>query len=358
VASRGTPLPPLALVGGVLGFFARRGNLRVGSISLNALAFLPAAALAVMFLAGVTVDSIRSVKKSLPPSHSLTIGQEIVYGDLGITVTRARVQGFTFVVALAFKNRNPNRIVRAGSQVDAAELKDDVGNTHKGMRDEIDGQIPPGKVRPIRSDESLGDVLVFDRPLPGASVLYLTLDAEQYGGSGRILVTITKAEWTNEQRQNARPAPGASGAGGPGGGRPGGRAARGAVGTDSKDGERMRQSERVKLLAGPYHPPALRRGDVATCLYRDCDVVVLGWTDARISWPLCKRREGRSGPGLLVDEELARAIRTESAAALRYWWGVGVKLVWQWRHAFAIGRAGTPGSTGSSRPRHRKAPTR
>jgi hypothetical protein len=45
-----------------------------------------------------------------------------------------------------------------------------------------------------------------------------------------------------------------------------------------------------------------------------------------------------------VDEELARAIRTESAAALRYWWRVGVKLVWQWRKAFEIGRADTPGS--------------
>jgi hypothetical protein len=43
-------------------------------------------------------------------------------------------------------------------------------------------------------------------------------------------------------------------------------------------------------------------------------------------------------------DELLRANRTESAAALRYWWGVGVRLVWQWRQAFAIGRTDTPGS--------------
>ncbi len=43
--------------------------------------------------------------------------------------------------------------------------------------------------------------------------------------------------------------------------------------------------DRNKLLGAPYRPPALRVGDQATCLYRDCDVIVTGWTDALISWP-------------------------------------------------------------------------
>ena len=43
----------------------------------------------------------------------------------------------------------------------------------------------------------------------------------------------------------------------------------------------MRDANRVRLLFGPYQAPALERGDRATCLYRDCDVVVTGWTDAR-----------------------------------------------------------------------------
>jgi hypothetical protein len=106
----------------------------------------------------------------------------------------------------------------------------------------------------------------------------------------------------------------------------------------------MRASDKVKLLGGPYRTPALRVGQRATCVYRDCDVIVTGWTDARIPWPLCKR-QGRAGPGLLVEEELARAIRTESATALRHWWGVGVALVTMWRRSFGIGRMDTPGST-------------
>jgi hypothetical protein len=47
---------------------------------------------------------------------------------------------------------------------------------------------------------------------------------------------------------------------------------------------------------------------------------------------------------LLVDDELARAIRSESAAALCCWWGVSAGVVWRWRKALSIGRAGTPGS--------------
>ena len=42
------------------------------------------------------------------------------------------------------------------------------------------------------------------------------------------------------------------------------------------------------LLAGPYVPPKFKRGDRAFCLYRDCDVVVTAWTDARIPWPRCQ----------------------------------------------------------------------
>ena len=107
----------------------------------------------------------------------------------------------------------------------------------------------------------------------------------------------------------------------------------------------MKSSDRAKLLFGPYQAPALRRGDRATCHYRDCDVIVTGWTGARISWPRCRPLDvPRSHPSLLVDEELARAIRHESAAALRHWWGVSSLVVWKWRRAFGVSRTNCPGS--------------
>jgi hypothetical protein len=103
--------------------------------------------------------------------------------------------------------------------------------------------------------------------------------------------------------------------------------------------------DRTRLLFGPYHHPRLRKGDRATCLFKDTDVVITGWTDARISWPRCRPLDvPRSHPSLLVDEELARAIRHESAAALRHWWGVSVGVVWRWRKALGVDKVNCPGS--------------
>jgi hypothetical protein len=106
----------------------------------------------------------------------------------------------------------------------------------------------------------------------------------------------------------------------------------------------MRSSDRTKLLFGPYHPPLLKRGDLAGCLFKDCEVVIKGWTDARISWPRCLPVGTKGHPSLLVDKELARAIRHESAAALRYWWGVSDGVVTRWRKALGVGRVNCPGS--------------
>jgi hypothetical protein len=80
--------------------------------------------------------------------------------------------------------------------------------------------------------------------------------------------------------------------------------------------------QRLKLLFGPYKTPPLKRGDRAFCLFRDCEVIITSWTDAPISWPRCRAIDS-SGPGsgLLVDEELARAVRHESATAVMHWWG-------------------------------------
>jgi hypothetical protein len=99
----------------------------------------------------------------------------------------------------------------------------------------------------------------------------------------------------------------------------------------------LRTEDRLRLLHGPYQAPALSVGDRAACLYRDCDVVVTSWTDAPISWPRCKRAAGKGHPSLLVDAELVRAIRTEGAATVGYWWGATAHVIRRWRMACGLG---------------------
>ncbi len=99
----------------------------------------------------------------------------------------------------------------------------------------------------------------------------------------------------------------------------------------------------TRLLAGPYAPPPLRKGDRAHCLYRDCDVVITSWSDARISWPRRRALHG-GGSGLSVDDELRRAVLTESAQAIMHGWGVSSKAVWNWPRAFGVTMWGTEGS--------------
>jgi hypothetical protein len=74
-------------------------------------------------------------------------------------------------------------------------------------------------------------------------------------------------------------------------------------------------------------------------------VFITSWTDAPIPWPRCLSVEHkRSAPGLLVDDELLRAIRHESAAAVGHWWRVSVSVVWCWRRAFHVTKVNNNGS--------------
>jgi hypothetical protein len=51
------------------------------------------------------------------------------------------------------------------------------------------------------------------------------------------------------------------------------------------------------------------------------------------------------GSGLLADDGLARAVRHESAAAIRFGWGVGGNAAWSWRKARGVrGHCGTEGT--------------
>jgi hypothetical protein len=73
--------------------------------------------------------------------------------------------------------------------------------------------------------------------------------------------------------------------------------------------------------------------------------MITSWTDALISWPRCKRAgSGKGRPTSLVTEELARAIRTESALAVGYWWGASKNLVRNWRAALHVTNESNVGS--------------
>src|SRR5262245_35178399 len=107
----------------------------------------------------------------------------------------------------------------------------------------------------------------------------------------------------------------------------------------------MRDSDRYKLLFGPYKAPHLRRGDRAWCLHRDCLVLVTGWSDGRTPGPRCRALHCRRSPsGLLVDGELARAVRHESCAAVAHWWGIHPTTVIKWRRSLEVTRTNNEGT--------------
>jgi hypothetical protein len=96
----------------------------------------------------------------------------------------------------------------------------------------------------------------------------------------------------------------------------------------------MRDADRFRLL-GTYRTPRVRVGSVLSCESRDCDVIVVGYADGRIPWPLGRRR-GSGARGLILFGDLARAVRRESNQAVCHWWGVEEQTVTKWRKALAV----------------------
>jgi hypothetical protein len=98
----------------------------------------------------------------------------------------------------------------------------------------------------------------------------------------------------------------------------------------------MREADRFKLL-GTYRTPRVRVRAVLSCEVRDCDVVVTGYTDARIPWPVGYPRERGGSPAPVVYGALAQAVGRESNQAVCYWFGVTAQTVSKWRKALGVG---------------------
>lgn len=106
----------------------------------------------------------------------------------------------------------------------------------------------------------------------------------------------------------------------------------------------MRDEERFKLLFGPYQSPRVRLHDELFCRVRNGPMVVYGWSDAPIPWPMTRTLGRRGGaPTIIVCDDLVRALEQESNIAVQHWWGVGVGTVCKWRRALGVGHI-TPGT--------------
>jgi hypothetical protein len=97
----------------------------------------------------------------------------------------------------------------------------------------------------------------------------------------------------------------------------------------------MRDADRFKLL-GSYRTPRVRLGTVLSDEVRDDDVVVVGYSDGRIPWPVGRRRGFRGRGGLVVYGGLAEAVRREANQAVAFWWGVTQNTVSLWRQALDV----------------------
>ena len=97
------------------------------------------------------------------------------------------------------------------------------------------------------------------------------------------------------------------------------------------------------LIGGSYIAPACEPGSTLVCSLKGRQRVG-GLTEAPIPWPYSAERAGGSGRSLIVCDDLIKAVQVESVQAICHHWGVGRKVVGEWRKALGVGRM-TAGTT-------------
>jgi hypothetical protein len=98
----------------------------------------------------------------------------------------------------------------------------------------------------------------------------------------------------------------------------------------------MTDSERFRLLFGPYSAPRFEYGQPMDCAIRG-SVIACGLSSGCIPWPVGKLHQGWRGRFLIVTGDLENAIRLESGIAIGYWWGVSEYTVSKWRRELGVG---------------------
>lgn len=96
----------------------------------------------------------------------------------------------------------------------------------------------------------------------------------------------------------------------------------------------MNDADRYRLLRGPYKPPRCKIGSKLFCEQRGW-VVVKRISCGRIAWPQTIVGGNRT---FILCDDLVKAVRCESASAIRYWWGVSSCTVWSWRKVLDVGQ--------------------
>jgi hypothetical protein len=97
----------------------------------------------------------------------------------------------------------------------------------------------------------------------------------------------------------------------------------------------MNQADRFKFR-GTYRTPDVRVGYRIRCEARGYPLLVTGFSDGTIRWPV-GRSPGSGGSGLIVFGELAAAVRTELANAVAIGWGITRQTVSRFRRELGVG---------------------
>ncbi|MDB5310133.1 MAG: hypothetical protein JWO38_4335 [Gemmataceae bacterium] len=196
------------------------GRRRSGRIPIVAFLMVGMAGLA---LVGCVVFVVGTFIARKTPTETAKWGEANYAGEFGVRIISANLGGFEcrsfggqlhqsqdhfLVIRLGVHNIDGTKNHRAQGAHRTASLRDTLGNTYRiqelktelGFHCETIGQIKDAVE--VRGDEPVGDLLPFDRPVPAATTLYLSLSARNYGGFGEMDFEIPESAWKPQQQAN------------------------------------------------------------------------------------------------------------------------------------------------------------